>query len=146
MERGHLWFLSVPWLGRVLWLGSGLSVHAMDPRCCHIQDCNNPWEFTVSATLLSLASRWRRNEDDTGTRGANNTDRAGNSQLEEKCWFLLRLFFYKNFHLMTSGFYLGHMLYTLSQRHVVLYRINLCWAKHITFEVSAIFSLFAQTC
>lgn len=135
VERGLLWFLSVPWLGRVLWLGFGLSVHAVDPRGCHIQDCKNPWEFLVSATLLSPASRWRRNEDDTGTRGINNADRAGNSQLEEKCSFLfIKLFFYNNFHFMT-----------LSLRHVVLCTINLCSVNYITLEASVMFNLFAQT-
>lgn len=46
---------------------------------------------------------------------------------------------------MTCGFYLGHMLYTLSQRHVVLCRINVCSVNYINLEVSVIFNLFAQT-
>lgn len=145
VERGLLWFLYIPWLGRVLWLGSGFSFHAVDPRGCHIQDCYNPWEFRVSATLLSSASRWRRNEDDTGTRGVNNANRAGNSQLGENYPFLLiRRFFYGNFLLMMSGFYLGNVLEALSLRHVVLRIIDLCSSNYITLEVSVIFDLFVQ--
>ena len=46
---------------------------------------------------------------------------------------------------MTCGFYLGRMLLTLSLRHVVLCKINVCSANCITLEVSVIFNLFAQT-
>lgn len=86
----RLWQVSVPQLGRILWLGSGLSLHVVDPRCGNIQSLYHSRWLCFSTILFPFASRPRRNESNRGSRRASNTLRDANS-LERDSSFLVIL-------------------------------------------------------
>lgn len=66
-------------MGRILWLGSSAGLHVVDPRGCHLQAYQNPWEFSVSEDMLPSAARRGGDESDRVTRRLSNTGRDGNS-------------------------------------------------------------------